>query len=432
VAAHPVRITVEDDLRRSRLTVFFRYLLAIPHYVWLVLWSLAVSFVVFINWIATLSAGKAPPGLHRFLGAYVRYVTHVLAYLSLAANPYPGFTGAPGYPIDVEIDGPEPQRRLVTGFRFFLAIPALILAVVFAGMTGSTGGEYGGGTDTSAGWTLGASGGVLLSVAFLAWFAALVTGRMPQGFRDLQAYGIRYVAQTLAYTLVLTDRYPDADPDEQPGAAGPEHPVRVTVNDDLRRSRLTVFFRLFLAIPHIVWLLLWSIAAFVVVVLTWFSALVVGYPPAAFHRFLSSYVRYSTHVGAYLFLTANPFPGFTGTPGTYPIDLELPGPERQRRLVTGFRLFLALPAFLVSNALGVLGFVTAFLAWFYALARGRMPESFRDAQAYVLRYSAQVEAYAFLVTDRYPYSGPVLGSAEAAPEEEPPPLSEPDAAPAPA
>jgi len=32
--AHPVRLTVEDDYVRSRLTVFFRLLLAIPHLIW--------------------------------------------------------------------------------------------------------------------------------------------------------------------------------------------------------------------------------------------------------------------------------------------------------------------------------------------------------------------------------------------------------------
>ena len=37
---HPVQVVVEDDLQRSRLTVFFRLLLAIPHFIWFVLWSI--------------------------------------------------------------------------------------------------------------------------------------------------------------------------------------------------------------------------------------------------------------------------------------------------------------------------------------------------------------------------------------------------------
>ena len=37
--AHPVTLVQDDDGRRSRLTVFFRLLLAIPHFVWLALWT---------------------------------------------------------------------------------------------------------------------------------------------------------------------------------------------------------------------------------------------------------------------------------------------------------------------------------------------------------------------------------------------------------
>ena len=106
-----MRITVDDDLRRSRLTVFFRLLLAIPHLIWFVLWSIAVFFAAIATWFAALVTGRAPQGLHNFLSAYVRYATHLDAYLSLTANPYPGFTGEPGYPVDVEIPGPEPQSR---------------------------------------------------------------------------------------------------------------------------------------------------------------------------------------------------------------------------------------------------------------------------------------------------------------------------------
>ena len=51
-------------------------------------------------------------------------------------------------------------------------------------------------------------GYVLVVVAFLGALYALVTGRYPRGLRDLSAYCIRYQAQTYAYLLLLTDRYP--------------------------------------------------------------------------------------------------------------------------------------------------------------------------------------------------------------------------------
>jgi hypothetical protein len=410
---HPVRIVVSDDLQRSRLTVLFRLLLAIPHLIWVLLWTIAAVAAVIVNWFATLIAGRSPGSLHRFLAAYLRYSTHLAAYLVLAANPFPGFTGGRAYPIDLEIDGPAPQRRLVTLGRILLAVPALLFVTAFAA------GFPGGSGEPDAGWESSTGGGIILTVAILAWFAILAVGRMPLGLRNLQAYGLRYLAQAFAYLFVLTDRYPNLDPADPPGT-GPLHPVRLAVSDDLRRSRLTVFFRLLLALPHLVWLVLWGIVALFALIATWFATLFridagdarFSTPPRSLFRFLAAYVRYSFHVQAFLALTANPFPGFTGTAGSYPVDAELPGPEGQHRLVTLFRLLLAIPALAVSSVLYALVLLAAFFGWFVALALGRMPRSLRDAQAYVLRYGLQVTAYFWLLTDRYPFSGPALGEPE--------------------
>lgn len=410
-------MVVGDDLKRSRLTVFFRLLLAIPHFFWAFFWTLLMGVVVILNWLATLILGRSPGAFHRLTAAYVRYLTHLFAYLLLAANPYPMFLGNESYPVDLEIDEPGTQRRLVTLFRLPLALPVLIFEAVF--LVTYAGGSYSSssGTESDA-YSTGASSsvGILWTVAFFAWFACLVLGRMPMGFRNLQAYGLRYVAQVWAYVLLLNDRYPNLDPVDPP-STGPLHPVGLAVTDELRRSRLTVFFRFLLTLPHFIWLLLWGVAALLAGIVGWFATLILGRLPRALHRFLAAYLRYSTHVFAFLFLTANPFPGFTG--GPYPVDPELPEPERQKRLVTFFRFFLAFPALAVSSSLYTLAAVAAFFGWFVALALGRMPRSFREAQAYALRYGVQTSAYLWLLTPRYPYSGPALG--EPAPEPEPEP-----------
>ena len=62
-------------------------------------------------------------------------------------------------------------------------------------------------------------------------------------------------------------------------------------------------------------------------------------------------------------LVGRRFPGFTGRAGSYELDLVLPSPSAQRRLLTLFRLFLAVPALLVANALGTVLWVVAFLGW---------------------------------------------------------------------
>ncbi len=127
---HPVRLVVEDDYRRNRLTVFFRLLLAIPHFIWFALWTLLIIVTAFVNWLISIFTGRPPGGLHRLMCGYVRYQAHLGAYLALIGNPYPGFSGEEGeYPIDIELPAePVAQRRWTILIRLLLALPALILS----------------------------------------------------------------------------------------------------------------------------------------------------------------------------------------------------------------------------------------------------------------------------------------------------------------
>ena len=141
----------------------------------------------------------------------------------------------------------------------------------------------------------------------------------------------------------------------------------------------------------------------------WFVTLFRGTPAAGLHRFLASFVRYRLHVYAYLMLVANPFPGFGGREGMYPLDLEVAPPARQNRWKTGFRIVLAIPALFLDGVLGGTLFTTAILTWFYALVTGRAQWGLRNLAAYALRYDAQTQGYAYLLTDRYPHASPLEG-----------------------
>jgi hypothetical protein len=403
VQAHPVRLVVTDDLHRSRLTVFFRLLLAIPHFFWLGLFTIGALFIAFINWWATLFTGRSPKGLHEFLAGYIRYATQLFAYLFLAANPYPPFylgSDQASYPIDVQIDPPERQNRWVTGFRLFLAFPAIIMSGMLAG-----------GGSVSSGGRGFSSGGVTGVASVLSWFSAMVRGRSPRGLRDFSAWALAYTAQFYAYLFLLTDRYPNSDPlvflGGQLEPPDPEGRPQVVSTDDLRRSRLSVFFRLLLAFPHIFWLLLWTVLALLAAFANWFVTLVMGRPARPLARFLCAYIRYSAHVTAFLYVIGNPFPGFVGAPGSYPVDVRIDPPGRQNRWITGFKLVLVIPALLLSSALGWVIAVAAMLVWFSSLVRGRAPSGLQSTGVYVIGYSAQVNAYLFLLTDRYPHASPL-------------------------
>jgi 2-(1,2-epoxy-1,2-dihydrophenyl)acetyl-CoA isomerase len=180
---HPVRLVVRDDLRRFRLTVLLRLLLALPHFVLSTLWLYLAVLVAIVQGVVIVVRGRPHAGMHAWTARFLRYFVHAQAYTWLVADPFPRFRGYAGtYPIDLDVAPPGPQSRWTTAFRVVLGIPAYILAYVLSL--------------------------VLQVVSLIGWFAALALGRMPRGMRDLMAYCLRYQAQTYAYLLLLTGRYP--------------------------------------------------------------------------------------------------------------------------------------------------------------------------------------------------------------------------------
>ena len=199
-----------------------------------------------------------------------------------------------------------------------------------------------------------------------------------------------------------------------------EHPITLHVMDDLRRSRLTVFFRPLLTVPHLIWLYLWGAVAGIAVFINWFVALIIGRPAKPLQSFIAAYLRYALTVGAYFLYIANPFPGFTGEPGSYPVELELPiEPQKQSRWKTFFRIVLVYPALLVATLsiypVMFLFFPVIGFAWWATMITGRIPRGFRDLGANALRYMGQIYAYSYLITDTYPCSSPYVGMALGSP-----------------
>ena len=180
------------------------------------------------------------------------------------------------------------------------------------------------------------------------------------------------------------------------------HPIELTVGGDLTRSRLTVFFRGILVIPHLIFLYLWGVVAIVAGLVAWLVALFIGRLPDPLHRFLAAYVRYGARVTAYLLLIADPFPPFSGAQGRGVVDVLVDPPNRQRRWGIFFRTILVLPASLLIQAFRLVNSMIAFLGWFYCLFTGRMEPGMQKLNALLLRYEVQAAGYVFLLTSRYP------------------------------
>jgi hypothetical protein len=203
--------------------------------------------------------------------------------------------------------------------------------------------------------------------------------------------------------VVAPEQQPPLEPPELPPIEPPRpHTVRLIDHDDLKRSRLTVLVRAFLVLPHLIWLTLYASVAVFVALANWIVTLIKGRSPQRMHRWLVRYLRYTVYVYSYLYVLANPYPPFHGDQRSYTIDLQVEGPDDQRRLVTAFRLVLVIPAFVLSWVLGQVLQVIALLVWVIAIFLGRIPRGMEQLGLYCLRYQTQVYAYLLVVTDRYP------------------------------
>lgn len=215
----------------------------------------------------------------------------------------------------------------------------------------------------------------------------------------------------------------NSDPPEVPMPA--EYPVRLHVEPHLTdRNRLTVGFRLILAIPHLLLVggplaagmswgwnmesgfewgaggVLGAVAA-VVAVIAWFSILFTERYPEGLWNLAAFYLRWRVRAVAYSALLRDEYPPFGE--GDYPVSLELRPPEEPRdRLTVGFRLILAIPHLLAVAVLGIAWMFSTVIAWFAILFTGSYPESLYAFGVGVFRWNMRVEAYLLLLRDEYP------------------------------
>ena len=182
---YPVTFKADYVEKRSRLTTFFRLMLAIPHLIAVTFYFLAAEVVVIIAWFALLFTGRYPQGMYDFVAGALRYQTRVYGYAGLLTDEYPPFSGDPAtpYPVDLVIGPPkEEYSRLKVLFRLILAIPVLIIQYAMQIVA-----EVG---------------------AVIAWFAIVILGRQPKGLQDMIALGLSYQQRATAYLALLTEDWP--------------------------------------------------------------------------------------------------------------------------------------------------------------------------------------------------------------------------------
>jgi hypothetical protein len=188
-------------------------------------------------------------------------------------------TAASAYPVTFEVEYPEKLSRWLIFVKWLLAFPHWLILGVFGYLVELT--------------------------TFISWFAILFTGRYPKALFDLAVVYLRWSARTTAYVALLRDDYPPF------GGGSPEYPVRFNVEYPEKLSRLLIFVKWLLAIPHLVILALLGVVGFVVYVIAWFAILFTGRFPRSLFDFLVGIGRWSVRVNAYIYLLRDDYPPFS-------------------------------------------------------------------------------------------------------------------------
>jgi hypothetical protein len=91
-----------------------------------------------------------------------------------------------------------------------------------------------------------------------------------------------------------------------------------------------------------------------------------------------------------------------GYPASYPATFEVDPPERITNWKPLVQWILAIPHWLVLNALSSLSQIVAIISWFAILFTGRLPEGLASAQHLYIRYANRTVAYTAFLREEYP------------------------------
>ncbi len=113
--------------------------------------------------------------------------------------------------------------------------------------------------------------------------------------------------------------------------------------------------------------------------------------------------RFSSRVGAYLFLMTDRYPSTEDKQSVH-LNIDYPNVEKDlNRWLPLVKWFLAIPHYIVLFVLAIGAVVATIIAWFAILLTGSYPKSLFEFVVGVGRWSVRVNAYAFmLTTDKYP------------------------------
>ncbi len=202
-SGYPVRLEIDPPAPQNRFKVFFRPILAIPHWIIIALLGIAAFVVWLLASASIVVMGRYPATLLRFSTGYARWATRVSAYGGVLGSDesntyawvtggfltdkYPPFTlgEAPDYPIRLHVEEQIEGRNRLTGFfpvRIIMLIPHFIVLFIL---------------------------GIFVTIAtVVAWLAGTVMGGLPEWLHNFIAGYTRWNTRVAIYGGLLVDEYP--------------------------------------------------------------------------------------------------------------------------------------------------------------------------------------------------------------------------------
>lgn len=206
--------------------------------------------------------------------------------------------------------------------------------------------------------------------------------------------------------------------------AAADYPVSINVPPQTEpRNKLTVAFRIILAIPHSILVgggitvgavlsyrnefgglmnsgVLGAVA-FVCAVISWFAILFANQHPEGLRNLGTFYMRWKVRATAYIMLFRDEYPPFGDA--DYPAELNITLVEFPRdKMSVALRIIYLIPHYFLLFFLGIAWFFTSIVAWFAILINGTYPEGLYNFGMGVFRWQTRVEAYGLLLVDQYP------------------------------
>ncbi len=187
-----------------------------------------------------------------------------------------------------------------------------------------------------------------------------------------------------------------------------DYPARLDVEPLDRIGRWRPLFQWVLAIPHFIVMWALNVVAEVIGLISWFVILFTGKMPVGFANLQCMVQRYGTRVGTYASGLHDQYPPFefitaASDNGGYVARVEFqPELEGRNRLTVGLRFLWLIPAAIVTFLILIVAWFCWLIGAFAVLFTGSWPTGLRDWVLKGLRASLRLNAYCWLLTDKYP------------------------------